>query len=210
MPQRCLIHSIFPPVSPAGKNPYIYFLLFCPTHSTEFKWLLPRHHLTIKLCAHTIMIWSWKSICGLQLKRYHLFDLDCASVDQNIQVNGSQCICLPFVFVILMKTQEVNSVDDLSMAKAKEASYRRWNRRRETQRIQDTWAGNLNPRERENHIPGESGRAGDGQGETGSSHQNGQVHNPDCRMMFHFKMNYQVSQAKGLNNASHLIRKTVR
>lgn len=63
-----------------------------------------------------------------------------------------------------MKTQGVNSVDDLSVAKGKDACYRRWNTRRETQGIQDTWAGNLSPRERENLIPGESGRAGVGQG----------------------------------------------
>lgn len=37
---------------------------------------------------------------------------------------------------------------------------RRWNRRSETQGIQDTWAGNLSPGERENLIPGESGRTG--------------------------------------------------
>ena len=69
-------------------------------------------------------------------------------------------MCLPSLFVILMKTHGVNSIDDLSMAKGKEASYRRWNRRSETQGIRDTWAGNLSPRERENLIPGESGRTG--------------------------------------------------
>lgn len=133
---------------------------FWPTYSRCFERLQPEHHLTVKLSPYTIMNWPWNSICYLLLKQYHLFDLDRASVDQKIQVNDQHCICKPSLFVILMKTRGVNSVDDLSMAKGKEACYQRWNRRRETQGILDTWPRNLSPRERENLIPGESGRAG--------------------------------------------------
>lgn len=133
--------------------------VFWPARSREFGWLQPEHHLTVKLCPYTIMNWSWKSICCLMFTQYHLFDLDCASVEQNPWVNGQRRICLQSLFVVLMKTQEVNSIHDLSMAKVKEACYRRWNRRRETQGIQDIGAGNLSLRVRENLIPGESGRA---------------------------------------------------
>lgn len=48
--------------------------------------------------------------------------------------------------------------------KGREARYQRWNRRRGTEGIQDTWSCNLNPRAKENLIPGERSGAGVVQG----------------------------------------------
>lgn len=98
---------------------FMWFFFSGQCTAEGFEGLQLEHHLTVRLCAYTVMNWPWKSICYLLFKQYHLFNLDCASVDQNIQVNESQCICVPSLFVILMKTQEENGVDDLNIAKRK-------------------------------------------------------------------------------------------